>query len=118
VATIELERPRSRAIPITLCAVAAFGVLIMIWGTRSPAQIGADDAVFHTVDALYTAVRMEDPTKLEACAQRLANYRDAGILPADAAKQLEGIIETARSGKWSIAAETLYYFMRGQKRGQ
>lgn len=115
-ATIELEQPRSRAIPITLATMGALGLSIIFWGTRAPAQIGTDEKVFNTVDALYTAVRMEDGAKLEACAQRLAAYRELGQLPASAAKKLDGIIETARNGKWSSAAETLYYFMRGQKR--
>ena len=33
-----------------------------------------------------------------------------------AAKSLDGIIQTARAGRWQPAAERLYDFMKGQKR--
>jgi hypothetical protein len=84
-------------------------------GCGRPAQIGADEKCFKTVDALYTAVTAQDPTLLERCAAELAALRDAGKLPADAFKELDRIVGKAREGKWRPAAEQLYRFMKAQR---
>jgi len=85
-------------------------------GQRRPPQIGADERVFHTVDALYTAVKSQDVARLADCERRLHTYRDAGALPAAAAARLDGMIGAAKSGRWQSAAESLYDFMLGQRR--
>ena len=107
--------PRRFVLP-ALGGVAVVGILIVVWGLGPPPQIGADDGVFHTVDALFTAVTARDSQRLGECAERLRGYRAAGRLPDAAAARLDGVIETARSGGWQSAAETLYDFMRGQRR--
>jgi hypothetical protein len=78
--------------------------------------MGTSEQVFNTVDALYTAVRNEDEKRLGECEQRLRGYREAGKLPPDAADTLDGIIATAQKGRWRSAAESLYEFMKGQRR--
>jgi hypothetical protein len=111
-------RPRSR----TRVGLLAFAVIIaglvavLVWGLRSPSQIGTDHEVFNTVDALFTAVTARDEKRLGECEERLRGYREAGKLPADAADELDAIIGKARSGSWQAAAERLYDFMKGQRR--
>ncbi len=97
-----------------LVAVAVLAAVIAYF--NRPAQIGASEEVFNTVDALYTAVRNRDEKRLTECEQRLTGYRDAGKLPADAADELSSIITKARGGSWDSAAERLYDFMRAQRR--
>jgi hypothetical protein len=83
---------------------------------RSPPQLPPDAEVFKTVDALFTAVTAQSDTHLTACEQRLAAYKERGLLPPAAAKRLERVIATARAGEWREAAERLYDFMQGQRR--
>ena len=108
---------RSAVAVYVLAALAAVAVVVglVAYFTR-PAQMGTSEEVFRTVDALYTAVRNRDEKRMTECEQRLAGYRDAGTLPADAADDLAGIIAKARGGSWETAAERLYDFMRAQKR--
>lgn len=89
-------------------------VLFAVFGR--PPQMGPSDEVFHTVDALYTAVRNRDEKRVTECEQRLHAYRAAGTLPASAADELDGIIRTGRGGQWQPAAEKLYAFMLAQRR--
>jgi len=102
------------AVSITGAFVAA-GVAIATFGRSTP-QMGASEQVFKTIDALYTAVRNEDSTRVSQCAERLRGYRDTGKLPASAADALDAIIATARSGRWQHSARSLYAFMKGQRR--
>jgi hypothetical protein len=98
--------------------VAVFAALLVgwfVWRGRPP-QMGADDEVFKTVDALFTAVTARDEKLLGQCEQRLQALRDAGKLPGDASDYLDGVIRKARDGRWRSAAETLYGFMRAQRR--
>jgi len=83
---------------------------------RSPPQIPPSDEVFRTVDALFTAVTAHDEKRLADCEQRLGKYKAAGSLPAAAAKRIDGVIATARSGQWDSAARRLYDFIHGQRR--
>jgi len=97
------------------CGVLLGGALLAYFLTRPP-QMGTSERVFNTVDALYTAVRLRDTGKVTDCERRLHEYRDAGELPADAARSLDGIIATARGGDWNGATERLYEFMLAQRR--
>ena len=92
------------------------GGLLWWWWTRPP-QIGSDEDVTKAVDALFTAVTARDKDLLGQCERRLGGQRDAGKLPADASAYLDGIISTARQGRWDVAAERLYEFVRAQRRG-
>ena len=90
--------------------------VIVVLSLRTEPQMGPDEEVFDTVDALYTAVRNRDEKQLAACEAKLAGYRDVGKLPATAASTLTAIIASARSGGWDSAARRLYDFMAAQKR--
>jgi len=78
--------------------------------------MGADEEVFTTVDALFTAVTARDENLLRQCEQRLHASRDVGKLPADASNYLDGVIRKAKAGSWESAAERLYDFMTAQRR--
>jgi hypothetical protein len=103
-----------------LLIVAGLAVVVLVcwliwWWTRPP-QMGKDEDVTKTVDALFTAVTARDEKLLGQCEQRLHAYRDEGKLPADASTYLDGIITIAREGRWEAAAERLYNFVRAQRR--
>src|SRR5689334_3071627 len=83
---------------------------------RTPPQMGPDEDVFRTVDALFTAVTARDERLLGECERRLHACRDAGKLPEQAQQHLDGTIAAARSGAWQSAAERLYTFMSAQRR--
>ena len=117
-ATIEAEpNARARVAWWVLGGLAAIAVLLVaLHYFTQPPQMGVDDDVFKTVDALYTAVRMKDEVKLGQCEKRLHSHRDAGKLPESPAAFLDGIIAKARAGKWDSATERLYDFMLAQRR--
>jgi hypothetical protein len=102
--------------PCRAAALAAFALLLAA-GCGKPAQIGSDDEVHKTVDALFTAVTARDATQLDRCEKRLAELKADGRLPASAHESLAAIVGRARSGKWESAAERLYEFIRGQETG-
>ena len=108
---------RDRVAVVILLGLVALAVVVGLaaYWIRAP-QMGTDEDVFNTVDALYTAVRNQDEKRLSECEQRLKSYRATGKLPPDAAETLDGIIAKARSGSWETAAERLYDFMKAQKR--
>jgi hypothetical protein len=118
-ATIERwpgTRNRRRAAWVVLGVLLAGLVVVLVLRLRTPPQMGPNEAVFRTVDALYTAVRNHDEPRLAQCARRLTAHRDAGTLPRDAADYLDGVITTARGGGWDPAAQRLYNFMLVQRR--
>ena len=99
------------AVVVVLGAVACMAAF---WGR--PPQMGADEEVFTTVDALFTAVTARDERLVAQCEARLRLARDEGKLPPDAAAHLDGVIARARAGRWESAATRLYDFMKAQKR--
>ena len=107
---------RNRVALIVLGAVVAIVVVVLALNLGSPPQMGADEEVFRTVDALFTALTGRNEKQLDQCERRLKGYRETGKLPAKAAKTLDGIVQTARAGRWQPAAERLYDFMKGQRR--
>ncbi|MDB5391296.1 MAG: hypothetical protein JWM11_6942 [Planctomycetaceae bacterium] len=109
-----IDRNRIVFSVLGIALIAGLALFISSW--RLPAQIGSDEAVFETIDALFTAVNSRDKRQLGECERRLRAYRESGKLPAAAAKQVESIIEQARSGQWEPAARRLYDFMLGQRR--
>jgi hypothetical protein len=115
-ATIEAEQRRRMPVLLGLAGMVVAGVLVAIWSLRPPPQMGPSREVFDTVDALFTAVTAHDEPRMSQCQERLRGYREAGVLPGDAAYALDAIIERARSGSWQPAAKQLYAFMNGQKR--
>lgn len=100
--------------------LAAFLILFGSWFAwsrwdRTP-QIGTDEQVFKTVDALFTAISTRDPSRLESCAKRLSAHKGSGRLPGPSAALLDSIIDEARGGQWKTAAERLYATMLSQRR--
>jgi hypothetical protein len=119
VATIEQDpdtTQRNRIALIALGALAAGAVVALVIFLRRPPQMGADEEVFKTVDALYTAVRSQDEKRLAVCEQRLAEHKAAGKLPKSASDYLDGVLAKARGGRWESATRSLYDFMLAQRR--
>lgn len=97
-----------------LALLVGLGVLYGYWSR--PPQMGTSEEAFNTVDALYTAVRSKDATRLTQCEERLKGHREAGKLPPAAADALDAIIAKARGGGWETATTRLYDFMLAQRR--
>jgi hypothetical protein len=111
------DRRRSIRIAVLVIGLVAIGFTVaIVLSMRSPPQMGADEEVFNTVDALYTAVRNQDEKQLAQCEVRLKDYGESGKLPKDSAEHLEAIINQARGGRWESAAKRLYDFMLAQRR--
>src|SRR4051794_35235845 len=69
--------------------VALLSVAILIYKLQRPPQMGADEEVFKTVDALFTAVTARNEKLLSECEQRLKKHKEAGNLPPQAAARLD-----------------------------
>jgi len=98
-----------------IAATVAAGALA---GCGAPAQIGADPETFKAVDALYTAVSLRDPGRVDQCLATLRSHSEAGRLDATPYEALEAIVAEAKSGSWEPAQARLADFMRGQRRGR
>ncbi|MBI3822183.1 MAG: hypothetical protein HY289_05830 [Planctomycetes bacterium] len=99
-----------------LAFTLAAGVTVLLTGCGTPPQMGSDEEVFRTVDALYTAVTARNEKLVDQCDQRLSKLKQAGKLPESAANYLDDVIATARAGQWRPAAERLHAFMKSQRR--
>lgn len=112
----EEQNQRNRFALFILAALLLFLAARFGWSLLlSPPQLTRAPEVFHTVDALYTAVTAHDPNRLAECEQRLKSYHTSGKLNSAAWKRLSGVITTARAGRWEPAARTLYDFIQGQR---
>lgn len=111
----EVAWPRRRLLLLAVGLLAVAGVALVISLGRPP-QMGADEEVFHSVDALFTAVTAHDRKLLDQCERRLHSLKDAGKIPVAASTFLDGVIQNARVERWQPAAETLYNFMKSQRR--
>lgn len=105
---------------LAVVVIASLVLLVVVFALLSwwnqPPQMGANEEVFRTVDALYTAVRSRDLARLDSCSQRLQKQQESGLLPSSAGKTLDRIIQRARGGAWDHAARSLYDFMLVQRR--
>ena len=108
-----VRRPVGQA---TVAIVGLLFIVLIVRGLWPTPQIGTDEDVFKTVDALFTAVNTRDPGRLADCESRLTAFRDSGKLPKSAAKNLDLIIKQARDGQWELSARRLYDFMMAQQR--
>lgn len=86
--------------------------IYLLWPTP---QLGGDEEVLRTVDALFTAVTGRNDKALQDCERRLRLYREAGKLPTSAAETLDTVIAQARGGRWEAAATRLYDFILAQR---
>jgi hypothetical protein len=116
VATDRSSRSRRAVATAGSIGVAVLVLSLLIWWWSRPPQMGADEEVFKTVDALFTAITARDEKLLADCGQRLLALRDAGKLPPDASAYIDNISRKARVGQWDSAAHTLYDFIRAQRR--
>ena len=108
-----IDRNRPVAIVVAILAFALFGICVQY--LRAYPQIGDEEKVMTTVDALFTALTTRDLDRLRNCETRLQEYREEGDLPDVAATKLEQIIGRARSGEWESSARTLYDFILAQR---
>ena len=107
---------RRTVISIGIVTGVSVLAVFLYFALRQPPQMGADPAVFREVDALYTAVTAHNEKLLDQSDKRLQELKSAGKLPADASSYLDGVIATARQGRWQPAAERLHAFMKAQRR--
>ena len=105
-----------RVLLVAVGVPAVAAVVLLLVSLRRPPQMGADEEVFRSVDALFTAVTARDAQLLAQCEQRLHIFRDAGKIPNEAAEYLDDVIARARGGRWESAAQRLYDFMKVQRR--
>lgn len=111
--TIKVEKVgRLRRLPQS----ALWLFLSAVVGCGGPAQIGPDREAFTTIDALYTAVSLREPTQVDRCASTLASLRDQKKLPEPAHDALRAIIAEAKEGAWESSQSKLRQFMLGQRR--
>lgn len=113
--TGQRRKQRNYAIAALVLAGSAGGAYL-VWGLQRPPQMGADEELFRCVDALFTAVTSRDEQRLADCERRLAQLKNEGRIPVEASTYLDGVIRKATAGRWESAAQTLYDFMRAQRR--
>ena len=111
------DESTTRRVVLIAEGVAGLAVLVglFIWWSKPP-QMGADEEVSKTADALFTALTARDEKLLGDCERRLHTLKDAGKLLPEASAYLDNIISKARAGRWESAAQSLYDFMRAQRR--
>jgi hypothetical protein len=95
--------------------LAAMILALLVWSRLPPPQLQADEQVFNTVDALFTALTARDRTRLDECERRLKAYHEQGKTSRAAAARLDAIVKQAHDGKWEPAARKLYDFMLAQR---
>ena len=98
-----------------LALVIACLVAIRIF--MSVPQLDANEEVFRTVDALFTAITSQDRQALDHCKQQLAAFQQEGAIAGNVAAKFESIIQQAEQGGWEVAAKRLYSVMLAQRGG-
>jgi hypothetical protein len=93
-----------------------WSVVLLVLAGCGTSQIGPDPQAFKAVDALYTAVSLREPARVESCQAKLRALHEAGKLPNAAYKDIESIVEEARGGSWDSAITKLARFLEGQHR--
>ena len=96
--------------------IASVAICVAAWVLWPVPQIGPDDDVMRSVDALFTAITSKSEKRLELCRAKLQAHEQAGKLPPPAASRLTAIVRRAQGGEWQPAAEALYSFIKAQRR--
>ena len=104
-----------RSCPRTLLLLLAV-LMLLSFGCSRPAQIGVDETAWKEAEALYTAVTARKPELLEASRERLRSLHESGRIQTPAFEQLNRIADQAQGGGWEPAAQSLWKFMRGQRK--
>jgi hypothetical protein len=106
----------NRPLVIGLCGLLVLaGIVLFLQLRKYQPQLEADEEVFNTVDALFTALTSRDPSRLDDCELRLNGYRDEDRLAPAASKVLDAVMQQAHAGDWEPAARRLYDFMLAQR---
>jgi hypothetical protein len=95
--------------------LAIIVLALLIWSRLPPPQLQADEQVFNTVDALFTALTARDLARLDDCERRLKAYHEEGKTSRAVATRLDAIVKQAHDGHWEPAARKLYDFMLAQR---
>lgn len=106
---------RDRRLLVVLGILAVVAAFLLVRNLNRPPQIGTDEEVVKTVDALFTAMTTRDMARLDDCDRRLKSCQEGGRLPAKAGRSLQSMIQQARGGQWEPAARRLYDFIYGQR---
>ncbi|WP_240911528.1 hypothetical protein [Paludisphaera soli] len=83
-----------------------------------PTQMGPDPEAFKGVDALYTAISLREPDRVDACLAMLRSLQQDGRLEEAAFDELVAMSGEAKGGDWESVQTRLARFMRGQRRGR
>ncbi len=83
-----------------------------------PTQIGPDAEAFKAVDALYTAISLREPERVDSCVETLRSLHKDGRLDEAAFEELSKMSDEAKGGEWEPVQSRLASFMRGQRRGR
>lgn len=105
------QRPPARTILVPLA------LALLLAGCGRAPSMGLDKAVFVEVDALYSAISLNEPAQVERNAARLDQLRAAGRLPEAAHRALARIIAEAKADRWEPARQQLRDFMLDQRGG-
>jgi hypothetical protein len=84
----------------------AAGLLLALGGCGEPTARELRNR--QEVEALLTAVSLKNQSELEKDAQRIETRHDAGELSEERYRDLRGIIDQARAGKWAEAEQGAY----------
>lgn len=79
-------------------------------------QVMADEEVFTSLDALWTAVTSRKMDRLQEVTNRLIDLREAGKLSSSGWRAVEPILQCAFEEKWETAAKRLKQFIQAQRR--
>jgi len=100
----------------SILLLAAVAVVPLLCGCGPTPQLGSSPEALVAADQLFTAVTAKRTELVDASAKNLAQLKEAGKLPPDAATALDAIVEQARAGQWDTARDDLRAFIGGQRR--
>ena len=88
----------------------ALAAPLAAWGCSPPSEIDRDNR--RLVDAILTAITMQNENWLEDDAQLAEERHSAGQLTEAEFEELQSILEIARSGDWQAAEKAGYAFRK------
>jgi hypothetical protein len=97
----------------------SFGALataLLLPGCGNPPQLGSDQQLWSTTDALWTAVSSRRSELVSKAAVKLEELNAVGALNDEAHKSLNEVIALTKAGDWAEARKDLRAFIEGQQR--